>query len=559
MSEKASHPTNVSGSLLSRKEIWDSIRWRRVDIRGSVLDATSTSAQNSPCSEETLLSSTKPSSVPQYSNLPSSSNSASTSYTVITHAANLPASLPTSASTAIFVAPVYGPVADFTTSFVSSETEGSSSLDIPSPSSDTQTQSDAVITHVTNLPVSGSLPDSASTTIRRVPIYGTVVEVSAGTSPSGTDAASSPEIPTPSSPNSVSTTKTETTPPTSATTIFWPGSVTGTFLVSSLPDESSSVSVSSDKIRTASLGSDVPTNSLGSAAGGYTGVESPSATLSFSLFFPVESVTTTGTTVSSPVLATSGSLSRTFAHNTAGIAGVALGATFALLLGVLLTFFACRRFKKSRKVSASWISPPLLQEDDGLADAYSPVVRRRPRRESAGFTRPVSIQPLEHLSAPDVAAGGIDTDAHYDVDTWGSVPVAPNSPSRSYLPPTSASPAMFSIPLPGEPQHIDPQPVISAKGFMRRLRRGRPSLASHGLLTTLAPVPESPNSPAMSTAKISRPPSSLLGSLLHNPVSVAQPSPALPGPEKNSLPWIHRTRGSVKESSESAPPSAQAS
>ncbi|KAJ7704511.1 hypothetical protein B0H17DRAFT_13009 [Mycena rosella] len=217
----------------------------------------------------------------------------------------------------------------------------------------------------------------------------------------------------------------------------------------------------------------------------------------------------------------------------------------------------CRRSKTTRKrnISRLWISPPLMQGDDDLDDAYSPVSRRRPRRANAGIIRPFSNGSLEITPVETIPGetDGMDANLHYDADTWGAARASPNAflvasslPSvvplspEYWMPPTSD--AAFPNAHLAQPEPADKQPsAISAKGFMRRLRRGRPSMASRGLLTTLAPVLENPNSPMMSTTEFSRPPSSL-SVPLHSPVSVSRP---LPVSNNYSLPWIHRTRGPI--------------
>ncbi|KAJ6588205.1 hypothetical protein B0H19DRAFT_1098321 [Mycena capillaripes] len=363
--------------------------------------------------------------------------------------------------------------------------------------------------------------------------------------------------------------------------LFPPQFPTPHSILSSPSDKSHSVSFSSSKTDPSRSGlrSGDPSNSVGSAAtngassgsvvptaaptsrpsggpGGSAIDQEPSNTISFTMGPSVGSTTTGGSTTT-PVFATSNSLSRTFAHNTGGIVGVALGAVIALVLGILLTFCACRHLKKSppkRKISGMWISPPLLQGNDGLDDAYSPVARRRSRRQSPSFIRPLSFQSLDNSPPvdPEMAADGLDSDAHYDTDTWGSAGAV------SLPPPPPAAPVMSNSPSPLSPEFYAPStpspppqqstPIISAKGFMRRLRRGRPSMASRGLLTTLAPVIESPYSPGPSSvAEISRPPSSLHGAL-HGPALVSRQTPPappvpVPVPQNFSLPWIHRTRG----------------
>jgi hypothetical protein len=242
-----------------------------------------------------------------------------------------------------------------------------------------------------------------------------------------------------------------------------------------------------------------------------------------------------------------------FAHNTGGIVGVVLGVLIALLLGVLFAW-ACRRQQRSRRSQSQkprlpGISPPLLQGDDGLNDAYSPVARRRARGKPADLLPPLSSasadRPLSTAETePNVATYDVNND-HYDTDTWAiptpslTGPTAPNSPFADPLSPEFYVPSTpSSTPSPPTPSSI------SAKGFMRRLRRGRPSMASRGLLTTLAPVTENPSSPCPSVTELSRPPSSLQDLMSHAPglVSRSVPPTAPPVPSNYSLPWIHRTR-----------------
>ncbi|KAJ7053903.1 hypothetical protein C8F01DRAFT_504844 [Mycena amicta] len=398
----------------------------------------------------------------------------------------------------------------------------------------------------------------------------------------------------------------------------------------------------------------------------------PTNTVTFSVEFPgftgTDGVVTP--TASSPSFSTGSSLSRSFAHNKREIAGAAVGAILALLLGTILAVLVYRRRQRNEKgVSKAWISSPLLQNTaDYPDDAYSPLAKRRPRRESVsglngggpgmvqveprrlseGFLgRPVSfhLRDAEMATAP---AGG-DPNSHLDVDTWGAAPVlselqpvqttdldiamAPwlhpsnsNSPTSpifsppglSHLQPHSpaASSDVFPMHQPASPISASSSPAlaptaplrISAKGFMRRIR-GRPSLgrASRGLLTTLAPVPESPT-PAMSlvsspalTPTMSVVPtraatpdfdpemqtvdldldyapsdaytgmvrtsetdrdsvtawsmsSGSHGNALSRASSMRAPPPPPPversaaGPKNFSLPWIHRTKGSVSSS-----------
>ncbi|KAJ7639748.1 hypothetical protein DFH06DRAFT_1302410 [Mycena polygramma] len=277
----------------------------------------------------------------------------------------------------------------------------------------------------------------------------------------------------------------------------------------------------------------------------------PSNTISLSVFLPTDSAgrTTIGTisgtgASTAPAFVTSGS--RTFSHNTGAIVGLAFGATIALVLGVLFALFACRRAKSApmRKVAGLWISPPLLQ-DDGMDDAYSSVTRRRSRRPSPSFIRPASFPSLD---MPPPTEQEIPTHgANFAPVPRPPVLVSPSSLSALF--PEFYSGAASSKPsTPPSPSAAQPTPV-NAKGFMRRLRRGLPSMASRGLLTTLAPVLERPT-PATSVAEMSRPPSSLalasrqtqtFGEVLDDFPSVPEASP-VQSPQNFSLPWIHRTR-----------------
>ncbi|KAJ6464015.1 hypothetical protein C8R45DRAFT_1024955 [Mycena sanguinolenta] len=253
--------------------------------------------------------------------------------------------------------------------------------------------------------------------------------------------------------------------------------------------------------------------------------------------------------------ATSHSLSRTFAHNTGGIAGVTVGVAMVLFLGVLFTFWVRRKKSPS---SRPWISSPLLYDNDGLNDAYSPVARRHSGGRSPDFVRPLSFQSVDRgvvLDGMEPNATRIAENAqydtnneHYDTDTWTipalTGPLASNSPSLSpeFYAPSTPSPTSLTSP----PTALQPAPSpIGAKGFMRRLRRGRPPMASRGLLTTLAPVVESGRS---SVAEISRPPSSQ-HSMVPTLVSRAPPT-ALSN--NYSLPWIHRRRSGGPEMTQAA-------
>ncbi|KAF7366792.1 hypothetical protein MSAN_00937500 [Mycena sanguinolenta] len=302
-----------------------------------------------------------------------------------------------------------------------------------------------------------------------------------------------------------------------------------------------------------------PTPSSSSFTDGSTIFSGPSSTSSFPGVLPGTNTMSPATSPSA-AFATSQSLSRTFAHNTGGIIGVAVGATIALLLGFLFAFWVRR--KKSQN-SRPWISSPLLHDDDGLNDAYSPIGRRHSDGRSPDFVRPLSFQSVDRgLDEMEPNAARIAENAqydadneHYDTDTWTipalTGPLASNSPSLSPEFYTPSAPLAASLTSPTSPL-TPPQPVsnpISAKGFMRRLRRGRLSMASRGLLTTLAPVVESGPS---SVAEISRPPSSqhsMVPSTL-----VSRPPPTAPPVSNNySLPWIHRRRSGGPEMAEAAP------
>ncbi|KAJ7454066.1 hypothetical protein B0H11DRAFT_2070194 [Mycena galericulata] len=345
---------------------------------------------------------------------------------------------------------------------------------------------------------------------------------SVGSNPSsgGSTPPSTPSAPNPSA-------------PTGGSGISQNPSATG----SSIPGQSAPTGGSQGQSTTVSPSG--PTSTTGT-----TGIfQDPSNTLSFSLYGPTSGTPAGGTSASTPVFATAGSVSRRLAHNTGDIVGIALGATIALILGILATFFACRRRSKKsqRNIRGLWISPP-IHEDDGSADAYSPVGRRRSRRgRNNGLLQPLSSHSLELPSGTDVPATGMDTNAHYDTDTWGNAPASPTV--WAVLPSSTLPQDPPALPTTPAPSQAPDRPFISAKGFMRRLRRGRPSMASRGLLTTLAPVPESPT-PAMSVADISRPQSSLLGRV-QTPAPVSRPGP--PAVNNFSLPWIHRTRASVSD------------
>ncbi|KAJ7241691.1 hypothetical protein B0H12DRAFT_40241 [Mycena haematopus] len=308
----------------------------------------------------------------------------------------------------------------------------------------------------------------------------------------------------------------------------------------------------------------VSTASNFGSTGGSTFSIGPSNSMSFPGVLPGSNTMSTGTSASA-VFATSNSLSRTFAHNTGAIIGVAVGVAIALLLGILFALCARRRFRKSQN---SRLSAPLLHGDDGLNDAYSPVMRRRSNGRNPDFVRPLSFQSvdrgvvfdgMEPIAAHDAENAPYDANNdHYDTDTWSAVPIpalagplASNSPSLSpeFYTPSTPSPTLPTPPTPLQPA-ANP---IGAKGFMRRLRLGRPSMASRGLLTTLAPVVENPYSPGPSSvAEISRPPSSQHGSMAHAPSLVSRPSssfsrPSPSAPPGLALPWIHRRRSGGPE------------
>ncbi|KAJ7178132.1 hypothetical protein C8R46DRAFT_1346364 [Mycena filopes] len=265
-----------------------------------------------------------------------------------------------------------------------------------------------------------------------------------------------------------------------------------------------------------------PFSGAGRPSGGSLADQDPSNTISLTAFLPTDSATVTGANGAvTPVSATSGALSRTFAHNTGAIVGVAIGTIVALVLGALL----------------------LLD-----VDITSPTPHRRRRRPTGRLLprRAARFATGKRQRFPPPPLLPV---------TPGPRPSPPRRPSPT---PASAradadSPTLpaFSPPPPEEDVEQKAEGAaspIGAKGFMRRLRRGhgRPSLASRGLLTTLAPVPESP---APSMAEVSRPPSSLQG-LVHAPASVSRPAPA-------PLPWIHRTRApgsAAGEASDWTPP-----
>ncbi|KAJ7030618.1 hypothetical protein C8F04DRAFT_717313 [Mycena alexandri] len=169
-----------------------------------------------------------------------------------------------------------------------------------------------------------------------------------------------------------------------------------------------------------------------SVAGGRSIVDQePLNTLSFTALLPARSTTTTGASEATYDSSTSGSLSKTFADNTGAIVGVAIAATVALILGVLLMLFLCRRFKgmRKRKFLGTWISPPLMQRDEGVADTYSPVARRT-RRGSSAFLRPLSFQSSETPVAANADMPTDDLDYHDDLDSWAAAfPSPPSFPA----------------------------------------------------------------------------------------------------------------------------------
>ncbi|KAJ7337504.1 hypothetical protein DFH08DRAFT_812837 [Mycena albidolilacea] len=407
------------------------------------------------------------------------------------------------------------------------------------------------ITHPANISVSQSDSASVSVSAIRVPIYGGVngpltdesSAVSLPTNPiasgSGSLAGgiyqasySSPDsgasaTPDPAASASAATSSAEFT--TFSLQLFPPGFPT--------PAKHSVVSLSTDT--SSADASSAPRLSLPAQA-------SPES----SPFSGRHTAAAMGTSATA-ALATSKSLSRTFAHNIGGIVGVVFGVLIALLLGVLFVS-ACRRQQRSRrsqsqKLRLLGISPP-LQGDDGLNDAYSPVARRRARGKPTDLLRPLSSESADRPAStaemePNVAAYDVNND-HYDTDTWAiptPPPIGPTASDSPFVDPLSPEFYVPSTPS-STPSPPTPSP-ISGKGFMRRLRRGRPSLASRGLLTTLAPVTENPSSPGPSVTELSRP-SSLQDLMSHAPALVSRPVPptAPPVPSNYSLPWIHRTR-----------------
>ncbi|KAJ7720783.1 hypothetical protein B0H16DRAFT_1896727 [Mycena metata] len=512
-----------SASPKDRRRISSKWRWRKAEIAGYE-DVSSTVSSESPVFATVSWSSTAAETLPITSSLPSSGSSATlnplpsppTAYGAnipVSFSLPTPGSVETSASSSSTLWAVAGPVAPVPSSGVSS------------PASNSANALPSTPTYGANIPATPSLPTSGS---------------------AGTSTSSSTTLWVgggPIAPFSSSGADT-TTSSSGSTTLFAPGFSTtlpsgastqsaGAALSLSNTGSSGSASVnfSGSVSNTAptppSSGSaPIPSGAPVSGAGGRSiANQEPSNTLSFTAFLPTSDTTTTGASQATHVSSTSGS--RTF-HNPGAIVGVAVAATFALVLGVLFMLFLCRRFKgikPKRKFSGTWISPPLMQGDDGVADAYSPVARRS-RRGSSAFLRPLSFQSSE-TPAANANMPTDDLDSHDDLDSWAAAfPSPPSFPAASH----ASSPILPDFPPPSAESEEtflaeESRSPISAKGFMRRLRRGRPSMASRGLLTTLPPVPESPNSPGPSMAEISRPPSSLHA------------------PNNYSLPWIHRTGG----------------
>ncbi|KAF7307601.1 hypothetical protein MIND_00555300 [Mycena indigotica] len=219
--------------------------------------------------------------------------------------------------------------------------------------------------------------------------------------------------------------------------------------------------------------------------------------------------TSTGASPTESDPASGNSISQS-SHPKRKVAGAAVGAIFALVLGTILAVWAYRRWSHGRaRLSKTWISSPLLHDaSDFPDDAYSPVNKRRsrtsatprmtqvePRLLSEGFLgRPVSL----HARDGEMASAN-DPNSHLDADTWSTPtepPAVQTTDSDVAVAPWLASDANDST------SKLPPtQPLrISAKGFMRRIR-GRPSMgrATRGLMTSLSPVPESPiSTPAMS-------------------------------------------------------------
>ncbi|KAJ7814869.1 hypothetical protein B0H14DRAFT_2849041 [Mycena olivaceomarginata] len=197
-------------------------------------------------------------------------------------------------------------------------------------------------------------------------------------------------------------------------------------------------------------------------------------------------------------LATSKSLSRT----------TCLGVLIALLLGALFAW--AWSASQSQKPRLLGISPPLLQGDDGLNDAYSPVARRRARGRPADLSPPLSSasadRPLSTAETePNVATYDVNND-HYDTDTW-AIPTPP-------LTGPTASNSPFADPL------------------------------SPRILRVIGTFP--PSVPRLYVASSTRPSIDgfAAGSMSHAPALVSRPVPrtAPPVPSNYSLPWIHRTR-----------------
>ncbi|KAJ6464196.1 hypothetical protein C8R47DRAFT_1156732 [Mycena vitilis] len=556
-SKRSTERSGFSGPRSTPRGKWarDFMAWRRADIEMPTSQSTSSSSSGT--------SSTRTSFSPESSASTRKESLSSALATTSVLQATVTTNIPTTSSSVseivpIFNGPIYSSVAG-----VFSSVEPSSTASSNSAASSTI----------------GSYPS----TTRPVIIYGP------GLSSAGSDSGASTEISTTTS--SISAT-TSSSARTFSLTLFPPQFPTPHSSASSLSSVgSSSFSSPNNNGPSGSASLSIPkadpsgstaASMESSAAGVHTAApvalpsgasltlgpsgfgQEPSNTILLSVFFPTDSAsaTTIGTNGTSdsmtPASATSGS--RTFSHNTGAIIGVAFGATIALVLGVFFTLIACRRSKSvpKRKVGGLWISPPLLQ-DDGMDDAYSPVTRMRSRRPSPSFIRPASFPSLDMTSptGQEMPVDGLESDAHYDTDTWGGADFAPVPPppvlvspsSMSALSPEFYSGASPSIPSGPPPQTAAQPSPVNAKGFMRRLRRGRPSMASRGLLTTLAPVLEGPT-PATSVAEMSRPPSSLtlasrptptFGEVLNDFPSVPEASP-VQSPQNFALPWIHRTR-----------------
>ncbi|KAJ6625068.1 hypothetical protein B0H10DRAFT_2003535 [Mycena sp. CBHHK59/15] len=260
----------------------------------------------------------------------------------------------------------------------------------------------------------------------------------------------------------------------------------------------------------------------------------PGSTITFTAGLPNGSTATFGTNVSTAAAFQSALTShhKSFAQNAGDIAGVAVSAIAALVLGIFLTFLACRRRNRSRRGGAPYpkISSPLLQDDGDMADAYSPVARRRSRggslRGNPAFLRPLSFQSASGENAAvtaEAAPEEMDTNTHYDADTWGAAPAPP-------------SPTVWSA-----PSHHGSRPPSPDLSPAAPIRRGRmPSMTAKGRLATLPPLPESPTSPAP------LPPTSFTSSQ----VAFVSNHP--------SLPWIHRTRSSLTDVPGWTPPATWA-